>query len=830
MPSRPEQIVLGREFLHSISGCAAVTLAKAVRSTLQYGRELGREKSVSDKVPYARHVDDQTIRTKDGMLVQVIKVEGFCHDTADQSAIDQKAAIRNIFVRSLGDSRYALYSHIIRRAVEPAPLGTFENPFAKMLDDRYMQGLRNKRLFVNDLYLTLIRKGFAGKIGAADKVMGMFRKSAGVSTDSLQREALLELTQNTANFARDMAAIGARVLTIIKDDHGRTRSEPLEFLAQFLNGGVPQEMLLPRMPLDEYLPTRRISFGKRELELRGPADGQTRFGAMLGIREFTDRTFSGVFDELLKIDGEFIMTQSFALADRAESIQHINLVERQLGTSDERGTELMAQVVQAKDEIVTGRAVNGNYHFTLMGLGNTRRAMEACITDMVKVVQNQGIVTVREDMNMEAAFWSQMPGNFEFIARAPVISSANFTGFASYHNYAVGKRDGNLWGPAISLLMSKSKTPYYFNFHVNQVGNFTVVGPTGSGKTVALSFLMAQAMRVRPAPACAFFDKDRGAEVFVRALGGQYEVLEPGVATGFNPLQVEDTPTDRDFVLQLLRLLLRPRGSAELTVEQEKIIEAAVEQIFLVPKVERRFHEVRQILTGSEKQGHDDLRSRFDIWLNQRGWLFNNEHDHFDASKGIIGFDLTKVLDDDDIRSAALGYIFHRIEGMLDGVRPFMMFIDEGWKILNDERFSWFLNDKLKTIRKLKGLVGFGTQSAADIVRSKMARTIIEQSVTNMFFPNPKADEESYQKEGFALTDAEMEFVRTTPPEMRQFLIRHNNDAVIATLDLSHMPEFVKVLSGTPERVMECAGLRARYGDDPQNWLPYFCGWKKEQA
>jgi type IV secretion system protein VirB4 len=472
--------------------------------------------------------------------------------------------------------------------------------------------------------------------------------------------------------------------------------------------------------------------------------------------------------------------------------------------------------------------VNGRYHFTLMALGNTPRDMEACVTDMVKVVQNQGIVSVREDMNMEAAFWAQMPANFEFIARAPVISSANYVGFASFHNYAVGKRDGNHWGPAISLLLSRSKTPYYFNFHVNQVGNFTVVGPTGSGKTVALSFLMSQAMRIRPEPACAFFDKDRGAEVFIRALGGQYEVLEPGEPTGFNPLQVDDTPADREFVLQLLRLLLRPRNTPELSVEQEKIIETAVEQIFLVPKAQRRFHEVRQLLTGSERQGHDDLRSRFDIWLNQRGWLFNNESDRFDASKGIIGFDLTKVLDDDDVRSAALGYIFHRIEGMLDGVRPFMMFIDEGWKILNDERFSWFLNDKLKTIRKLKGLVGFGTQSAADIVRSKMARTIIEQSVTNMFFPNPKADEESYQSQGFALTDAEMEFVRTTPPEMRQFLIRHNNDSVIATLDLSHMLDFVKVLSGTPERVMECAQLRQRYGDDPENWLHYFCGWKKE--
>ena len=59
----------------------------------------------------------------------------------------------------------------------------------------------------------------------------------------------------------------------------------------------------------------------------------------------------------------------------------------------------------------------------------------------------------------------------------------------------------------------------------------------------------------------------------------------------------------------------------------------------------------------------------------------------------------------------------------MDGT-PMMMFIDEGWKILNDDKFSGFVTDKLKTIRKLNGIVGFGTQSAKDIVASKMAHTL----------------------------------------------------------------------------------------------------------
>ena len=49
-------------------------------------------------------------------------------------------------------------------------------------------------------------------------------------------------------------------------------------------------------------------------------------------------------------------------------------------------------------------------------------------------------------------------------------------------------------------------------------GNFTVIGPSGSGKTVVLNFLAAQAQRF--APRTILFDKDRGAEIFLRVSGG----------------------------------------------------------------------------------------------------------------------------------------------------------------------------------------------------------------------------------------------------------------------------------------------------------------------
>lgn len=54
------------------------------------------------------------------MLVSIIRFDGFCHQTADQAFIDNEAANRNTLLRALSDSRFAIYSHIVRRHILPA--------------------------------------------------------------------------------------------------------------------------------------------------------------------------------------------------------------------------------------------------------------------------------------------------------------------------------------------------------------------------------------------------------------------------------------------------------------------------------------------------------------------------------------------------------------------------------------------------------------------------------------------------------------------------------------------------------------------------------------
>ncbi|MHC2592915.1 type IV secretory pathway VirB4 component [Bradyrhizobium ottawaense] len=114
---------------------------------------------------------------------------------------------------------------------------------------------------------------------------------------------------------------------------------------------------------------------------------------------------------------------------------------------------------------------------------------------------------------------------------------------------------------------------------------------------------------------------------------------------------------------------------------------------------------------------------------------------------------------------AVLTYLFHRIEGRLDG-RPTLLIIDEGWLVLDDPAFAQQLREWLKTLRKKNASVVFATQSLSDIDGSNIAPAIVESCPTRIFLPNERAIEPQitaiYQR--FGLNDRQIEIIaRATP-------------------------------------------------------------------
>ncbi|MBO9712262.1 VirB4 family type IV secretion system protein [Sphingomonas sp.] len=774
-------------------------------------RAAEREAPAGRHLPYARHVDDFTIETRDGMLMQVIHLRGLLFETADTEELNYRKRLRDAMLQAIGSSRFAVYHHILRRRVGPELAAEFPDAFSAQLDAAWQARLSTKQLYVNDLFLTLIRRPMQGRVGMIDRVREWLGKPVVGGDEAGSAYELRQLDVARDALMAALAAYGPRLLGVYQTQQGPC-SEPLEFLSGLYHGEM-RPVLLPMQDLGLYLPYRRVSFGQETIEL-GPTGATPRsFQAIVSIKDYPGQTAPGMFDELLRLPFELSVSQSFGFVERQAALGRMNLALRRMKSAEDEAVSLRADLANAKDEVAAGRAGFGEHHMSIAVKGASPAEVDEGVAEVQAALADLGILAVREEIALEPAFWAQFPGNFKYIARRGLVSTGNFAGLASGHNFPQGEASGNHWGDAVTLLETTAAGPYYFNFHQGDLGNFTVIGPSGSGKTVVLNFLLAQARKF--APNIVFFDKDRGAELFIRAIGGRYDQLRPGVESGLNPLQLPDTPANRQFLIDWIALLA---GGADF--DETARIKDAIDANFEQPFEHRRLRHLAELFRGSHRPHGADLWARLRPWWGdgERAWLFDNPVDRTDLTVSAVGFDMTQILDDPAMRTPAMMYLFHRVEERLDG-SPSIIVVDEGWKALDDDIFVRRIKDWEKTIRKRNGIVGFATQSAQDALESRIASAIIEQAATQIFMANPKARAADYI-EGFGLTSHEYELVKSLPDNAHCFLIKHGAESVVARLNLTGERDLLTILSGRERTVRLLDEIRAVEGDDPALWIP----------
>jgi type IV secretion system protein VirB4 len=568
------------------------------------------------------------------------------------------------------------------------------------------------------------------------------------------------------------------------------------------------------------LPYRRASFGVDAMELRG--SGGADFAGILSLKDYPDATSPGLLDAMLRLPYEMIVSESFAPQERQTARERIDLAIRRLKSADEEAQAERAEMMAARDELGTGSVAYGDHHLTVLVRERSLERLDDASAAVGAALADTGAIAVREDTNLEPAFWGQFPGNEHYLVRRAMISTANMASFGSLHGMALGQAEGNHWGEAVTLLQTTSSTPFFFNFHHGDLGNFSVIGPSGSGKTVVMNFLAAQAQKF--SPRTILFDKDRGAELFIRGIGGSYDRIRAGEPTGFNPLALPDTPANRGFLRDWLAVLLKAEGP-----EEAATIAGAVDAAYANDPSLRRLRHFKELVSGSRRPQPGDLADRLSAWIGaedgtggENGWLFDNADDRLDLSTRVMGFDMTALLDNPRLRTPTMMYLFHRIDERLDG-QPTMILIDEGWKALDDEVFAARIRDWLKTLRKRNALVGFATQSARDALDSRISTALVEQTATMVFMPNARARAEDYC-DGFGLTEHEFALIRSLPAHSRCFLVRQPDASVVVRLDLSGAPEVLTMLSGRESTVRRLDLLREAVGDHPSQWYPALTG------
>ncbi|MFZ2776707.1 MAG: VirB4 family type IV secretion/conjugal transfer ATPase [Candidatus Rickettsiella isopodorum] len=790
-------------------------------------RLLRKEANASRHINILGHYNNETLIDKSGKLIQIIQLSGINGLTQSEADLDAYKNRRNSLLKSFS-SEYAVYFWTLRRQTTEYPGGEFKPGFAQQLNEKYQARIQKNPLLHNALYLGIVTKPAAGVLNQGfnwlNQLSHQLDKEAQQQQLAKTYQALEATTQKVLQVLSDYQP---QLLTVYQKDE-LYFSQPLAFVDQLINYDR-QAVPLVAQDASICLARKRLFFNHRSgtIECRA-GDHSKQFAAALSIKAYPAMTYQGLLDSLNSLRMKYTITQSFRFYDRYLAKTRLRDQQQDMQQTKEESTRQTEQIDEAFEEAASGDAGYGQHHFSLMCYADSQEQLNQQVGEIIALFSDRDIVCIREDIGCECAFWAQLPGNFAYIVRAAEISTKNMAAFASLHNDPLGQKQGNFWGNAVTVLETLSGSPFYFNFHTKDVGNFIIVGATGSGKTVLVGFLIAQSMKFGGKR--VIFDKDRGLEVLVRALGGVYEILKPGKPTGFNPCQLEDTSENRTFLLCLFKQLLKSQHKP-LDEQEIKIIEDAIAGMYRLNPTERQFCHLAPFF-GKNSPG--SLRARFECWHSHReqAWVFDNVSDCFEQQQyntDVIGLDLSHLLKDEVCKTPSLMYLLHRFSQQLEGQRG-MIFLDEGWLALQDDYFKNIINDLSRTPRKKNNFFGLATQAAQDTSVSTIQAPINEAAACKIFFPNPMADRKTYI-EGFGLTEREFELIKTLPDDSHYFLLNYGRgkESVVLRANLKGLDDEIAVISGRQETVSLLDTIRAEVGNDPTIWLPIFQQRKKRE-
>ena len=788
-------------------------------------------------IPFSSILAPGVVITKNGDLLATWRLSGVSFETLSEAQKDTYTNAINAALRGIGSEEYAVVSHRSRRVISDELDLPTHSLFAQEMIEKYNYMLNNENLMISDLHITLVYKTRykTTKIKQSPEVsktilytrLEEFIKTCGVFESSLQTFSPRRLKEREIN--------------------GVEYSQQLTFYNFLLTGSV-QPIRVIDGPIYKQLGNVDLFVGPDIIQIRN--EYGTSFAQAIEIKEFSNATYSGIFDTLFLSKSlppyEFVETQIFCPESKRKALGFLKLQRDRLAASKDDAVTQILDLDQARNDVANDIFSLGEYSYILTVFGNSDKEVRANSSDAMTKLNEEGYTTLISTTALAASYFAMLPSNFSWRPRVARLTSINFAHQAPLHNFPQGKRDHNPWGQAVTIFETISHQPFYFNFHVTRLteksegttplGHTMILGQSGAGKTVLINFLVCQLQKYigqdDQKTSIIYFDKDYGAELAIRASRGGYLSLKTGEPTGFNPFQLENTAENRSFLVKLLSLLIKRTGR-EISPYDEKLLTEAVSTVMNFDKEVRSINLIPQNLPEglTKEERENSLAICLSRWVDggDLAWVFNNPKDELDLDTNpIFGIDGTEMLKNEDVKAAISLYLLYKVKCITDG-RRLIQVMDEFWQWLSDPVFEEYAKDNLKTGRKMNLVCIFATQSPSDMLQSDIARAVIEQCATQILLPNNKAEENEYV-EYLKTTPTEFANIKALLPTSRAFIVKQADTSIMCRLNLYGFDDEMNILSGSTENTNLVHELMYELKTtDPDVWIPKFYELKREQ-
>ena len=737
---------------------------------------------LEDYLPWAMLVAPGVILNKDGSFQATARFRGpDVRSSTPEELVSFAARTNNVF-RRLGRG-WAIYVEADRREITDYPAGAFEDDLSRLIDsERAAEFEQTDTQFETIHHLTLqwapepdsSRKASAfffeidGEKPARSPSHGKDSKRARPDAkEALDRRVAREALEN---FQRSVAQAFGMFEAIVAEFQRLSDDETLSYLKRQVSPRATQ-VRAPRRAafLDGWLCDAPLVGGV------APMLGAKHL-RVLTIKGFPPFTHPGVLDDLNAAAMTYRWMTRYLCLDREDATREL-VKWRRLWFSKHKSMGALVKEMLTKeaatfanpDAIAKSEEVDealqelgseligfGFLTSTLVVMGTTAEDADEKLRTAERIIASRGFVTVAETLNAVESWLSSLAGHAWANVRHPMVSTLNFSHIAPLSTaWAGDARNRHLNAPALAVAQTDGSTPFRLDLHVGDVGHTMVVGPTGAGKSVLLSFLALQWRRFAGSKIFVF-DKGGSARAALLGMGGTAIDLGGDGVAAFQPLARIDTPNGRADALNWVMTILAQEGLPD-TPEVKEPVWSALGSLRSAPPEQRHLTGLRLLVQNAAVQAALLPYTQ----EGAMGGVFDGAEDRLNLSD-IVLFEMEEIMARPKAAAPALLHLFDRLEERFDG-SPTLLILDEAWLFLDSPIFAARIREWLKTLRKKNVAVVFATQSLADIAESAIAPALIESCPTRIYLPNERAFEPQQRQayERFGLNETEIDLIAT---------------------------------------------------------------------
>lgn len=725
----------------------------------------------NELLPWMCLWDEATVATTDQGLLAVYTYDGI--DAEGKLPVETDAAV-NAFEGAFSGfgSGNIVWSHVDRRRTKVYPGGEFGDPVAGFVDERWRENVTRAQ-YQNHYSMSVHQRSAEGANAFFDTVdMIIKEQNVGVFT-ALQRAIAAQLSLKArerlderrmltaydrlearlAEVEQSMARLGLTRLTgenLLSYLHARANP------ASAGHGGIG----LPRIPayLNSMLANDQVTRLPRALRF---TNDRTKFVGVVSLKGWPDDdSFPGRLDYLTGIDGEVTVSHCFRFVDRAVAEKAIGSIERynqskavpffhRLMTTLAKSEatkynpgrlRLAEDANEALEEIYKHNRAFGYHNLTMLCYGDTEEEMEYVREQVHTRLRESSFIGFTERMHQLTAFTQTLPGQWGSSVRWMNVSFGNVSDLVPIRTLYSGPTtcshltsERRRETPALVSLPTDSGVSFFWDPFESGAAHTLIIGPTRSGKSVMVNFLLSQFRKYEPCRTVVF-DKDYTCRVPTLMQGGEHYDLSPDASGAMKmaPLALAGDSKHHAFLVRwVCQMIKLGRPHQPLEPEEIEAVTDAVRGLQSVAPEHRTLGSLRSGLGVS-------LGAYLDQWVagGARAHWFDNRPTAVDLGNHIC-FEMKRLFDDEEVALLAMDYLFHIVEQRLDDT-PTIIYVEETWFFLRRPEFVARLDDYIRTLAKRNAALWMTSQGAREFLASSTLKTMVQNIPNRIYLPNDR--------------------------------------------------------------------------------------------